>query len=231
MSRTIAYLATLMQAVPVLTAVLSRHGFAGPRRWIAAWCLLGLAGDATLEMFNHINNLWVIYLVVPLMGAVALYAMAAWQNAELSRIAIWLMIPLSVAAWFLVLLSFEDWTSFSLVVEPMYDILCLGAALFTMGARGLREDTPLVRQDWFWLCGGLAVYYGAAAGSSPLLAAVVRSREDLAFRALTLVALLNIVAYVLLTIGFACRPTPSGVSSPPSPSAWRSWWSLSERPS
>jgi hypothetical protein len=228
----LAMLATLMQAVPVLAGIVARTGFAGPRRWVAAWCVIALALDATMSAFTHTNNLWVTYLVGPLMGSAALYAMARWQRDDVAAITIRMTVPLALAVWLVALLRLEDVQSFSLLVDPMYSVLCLGVALFTLGRRGLLEDAPLVGQDWFWICGGFALYYGKAAAASPLGALLVASRPDIVRGALTLMAGTDIVAYLFLLMGILCRPpTPSGVSSSPSPSAWRSWWSPSERPS
>jgi len=225
-----AYVAIAMQAVPILGGIVARTGFAGPRLWVGVWCFLALALDATMAAFSHTNNLWVTYLVGPMMGSVALHAMARWQRDDIARITIWMMIPLALVVWATALLRFEDPGSFSLMVDPMYDVLCLGAALFTMGRRGLHEDAPLLRQDWFWICVAFAVYYGKAAAASPLSALLVASRPDLVGRALTLIAVTDIVAYLLILKGILCRPpTPSGVFSLPSPSAWRSSWSPSER--
>jgi hypothetical protein len=167
-----------------------------------------------------------------MMGSTALHAMARWQRDDVAAITIWMTVPLALAVWLVALLRIEDVRSFSLLVDPMYSVLCLGVALFTLGRRGLIEEAPLVRQDWFWVCGGFALYYGKAAAWSPLAAALVASRPDIVRGALTLMAATDILAYLLLLMGILCRPpTPSGVSSSPSPSAWRSWLSLSERPS
>ncbi len=228
----ITLVAIVMQAAPIVAAIVAGTGFAGARRWVGVWCFLALALDATLASLSSANNLWVLYLVGPLMGSTALLALARWQREDVARITLWLMVPLALAAWAVALLRFEDPQSFSLIVDPMYDTLCLGAALFTLGRRGLHEDAPLLRQDWFWICGGFALYYAKAAAASPLYAALIASRPDLVGRALTLMAAVDIVALLLLLTGMLCRPpTPSGASLPPSPSPWGSWWSPSERPS
>jgi len=229
LDRAVLMTATLMQAAPVLGGIAARARFTGPRLWVAIWCFVSLLLDWVMGLAKPGNNLWVIYLVGPLMGSAALYAMAQWQRNYVARITIWLMIPVALAAWALAMFSVEDAESFSLVVEPMYSLLCLGAALFTLGQRGLHEDAPLLRQDWFWLCGGLALYYGKSAVSSPVYAALIQSHPELVTRALTLMAATDIVAYLLLLTGILCRPTPSGASSSPSPSPWASSWSPSER--
>jgi len=230
LSRLMAYTAIAMEAGPILGGIAARTGFAGPRLWVGAWCFIALALDATMATFGHTNNLWVTYLVGPTMGSVALHALARWQRDDVARITLWLMIPIALAVWFVALLRFEDPESYSLLVDPMYDVLCLGAALFTLGHRGLREEAPLPRQDWFWISVGFAVYYGKAAAASPLAAALVATRPDLVLSALTLMAATDIVAYLLILKGILCRPlTLSGASSLPSPSAWRSSWSPSER--
>lgn len=228
------YAASALQFAPIVTGLAARTGFAGPRRWIVGWMLLGIVFDLLQRVLGRsdLNNLWTTYLAAPLMGAAALSAMATWQRHDLARTAIRIMIPLSLVAWLVLVFAVETSDSFSLVVDPMYALLALGVAVFTMGSRGLREDAPLLRQDWFWFCGGFALYYGAAAASSPFSATLVGERVDLVLRALTLQAVTNIVAYVLVTIGFLCRtPSPSGASSLPSSSAWGSSWSPSERPS
>ncbi len=232
--RTIAIAATFLQLAPILTGVVARWRFRGPRLWISLWLLVGFSFDMLQFLMSRssLNNHWTTYLVAPLMGIIALRVMIYWQRHELARIATGLMIPLSLAAWLVLLMAVEDARTFSRVVEPMYSVLALGVGVYTIGSRALHDDVPLLEQEWFWCCGALALYYGSAAAVSPLGALLVATRPDLVLKALTMQAAIDIVAYLLVSIGFLCRPpTPSGAWSLPSPSAWRSSWSPSERPS
>jgi hypothetical protein len=223
-----------LQSLPIIVAISARTGFQGARRWIAVWFAMGLGFDIVMVYLGSqgINNHWLGYAATPAMGVLALSAMATWQRDDLARVAVRLMMPLSLVTWLALLVAVEDADSFSRVTEPMYDLVCLAVAVLTMGVRGLREEDPLLRQDWFWFCAAFALYYGASAAVAPLGALLVDSRPDLIVRALTMEAVLDIVAYSLAAIGFLCRPqNRSGAWSLPSPSPWPSSWSPSERPS
>ena len=233
-ANTLMYTASVLQLAPIIAALAARTGFAGPRRWITGWFLLAIGFDVLQRVLGQsaLNNLWTAYLGSTLLGTAALCAMGGWQSNDVARTAVRLMVPLSLVAAGLLFFVVENSARFSLVVNPMYGLLVLSVAVFTMGSRGLHEDEPLLRQEWFWISGGLALYYGATAAVSPLGAILVPEHPGTYVKALTLQAATNIVAYVFVTIGFLCRtPRPSGASSPPSPSAWRSSWSPSERPS
>jgi len=125
-----------------------------------------------------------------------------------------------VLVWAALFALVEDRAVDSTVVEPLYMLLALVVTVFTLAARSATERQPLMRQDWFWVCAGLALYLGSNAAFSPLVAALVEHHPDLVLRAFAVKSALDIAAFLTLSVGILCPlPTPSGASSSPPSSA------------
>ena len=211
----------LSEVGPLAGAAARRTFLRGPRAWIFAWCGLLVTANAigvTLAV-QHINNHWVVYVFVPLQGAVILWALSLWQTRQMARLTIRTAIPPFIVAW-AVLLLWEDMSNFSAVAEPVYSLLALGAALYTLLTRSSEATEPLVQQDWFWICAGLALHFGALATLTPLSAALVKTHPEVVTRAYDLRAVVNVLAFVAITIGILCPlpPPHSGASSSPASS-------------
>jgi hypothetical protein len=206
------YAANIMVVAPLLAAVVRPSRTRGARIWVATWSALYVLENAIaipLALNGHNNHL-LTYIFVPLQGAAILWAFSLWQTQQMPRLTMRAAIPGFLLAW-LLLLSIEDLSSFSAVAEPVYSLLALAAALYTLVTRGAASSLPLLRQDWFWVCGGLALHFGALALLTPLGAALVRSNPDVVVRAYTMRAWINMLAYACVTIGLLCPP-PSALS-------------------
>jgi hypothetical protein len=185
------------------------------------WCGLYVLQNAIsvpLALAHH-NNHWTSYVFVPLQGAAILWALSLWQTRQMARLTIRAAIPGFLAAW-LLLLFVEDIHNFSAIAEPVYSLLSLSAALYTLVVRSADAIDSLLREDWFWICAGLSLHFGALIFLTPLGAALVRTNPEIIVRAYYVRALLNVLAYVLITYGFLCpRPLPrSGRSFSPASS-------------
>jgi hypothetical protein len=99
--------------------------------------------------------------------------------------------------------------------------------------RSLAEHGRLLRQDWFWILGGIMLFTGTGTALQPLAWYLVRvGREDLLLSAFNLKAAVDIFAFAAITWGVLCPLPPrlsGGVSSPPS-SPLASWSSPSASP-
>ena len=227
------YLAAASQLGPVIAA-LRPYGFVGPRRWVVAWCSLAVAVDlVSLVLARHgVNNHWTTYVALPLRGLLVLLALAGWQRLDLARHTLLAAIPVYVAMCAVLFVVVERADTYSAISEPVYTLLGMVGALFTLLTRSMEESRPLVRQEWFWICGGLLLFFGSNAAYHPFARIALSTRPDLVLSALVVRSLAEIVAFAAITIGVLCpTSSPSGASTSPASSAWRSSSSRSVSPS
>jgi len=218
----ILYFSAASEALPVLAAIIRRHQITASRAWILVWCGIQIVDNVIGKYlgFHHINNHPITYVALPLQGAAILWALSLWQLRPVARLTLRLIIPAFLVAWVVLVLGVEDLFNFSAVAEPVYSLLALGAALFTLLTRSSDASEPLLRQDWFLICSGLALHFSALAVLTPLSAAFVRSDPELVSRAYEVRGAINILSFVIIAAGMLClRPIPSGPSFSPRSSA------------
>ena len=217
------YASIASQYLPLVAAVVGRQRLTRPRVFVLLWVAIYVVMDAigVLLARQGINNHFVSTVFIPFQGAVILWALSLWQTRQLARLTIRLLIPFFIVAWAAFTLTIENVRNFSLAAEPVYSMLALGAAIFTLVSRGADATEPLTRQDWFWICGGLAIHFGALAVVLPLAAGLITTNVEVVVRAYTVRAVDNIFAFNCITIGFLCpKPaTLSGSSFSPASSA------------
>lgn len=214
----VAYISVASEAVPALVALVRWRRLPAARTWVVVWCLLLVTMNLIGRWFGvrGINNHFIVYAAIPFQGATILWALSLWQVKPMARLTMRTAIPPFVVAWLLLTLLVEDFSNFSAVAEPVYSLLALGASLYTVLARSTVTQEPLLKQDWFWICAGLAIHFGALATLTPLGAAYVRTNPDLVVRAYIVRAWVNILAFAFITIGMLCPLQSSRSSSPPS---------------
>ena len=218
----IAYVAFAAQLAPLGTAFARRSQMTPARFWVFVWLVLwavmNTIGYVVARL--HYNHHFLSYIFTPLQGVAILWALALFQIQPVARLTIRIIIPIFVAAWALALLFIENVNNFSTFAEPVYSILALGTALYTLVARSSEATEPVTQQDWFWICSGLALYFGALTVLLPLSAALVYSRPDIVTKAYYVDFAVNIVACLSIANGFLCsaRSTPSGSFSSPASS-------------
>ena len=202
--------ASVLSELGPLGAAAMRPGrTTGGRRWVVIWCGLYVVQNAIaipLALARH-NNHWTTYAFVPLQGAAILWALSLWQTRQMARLTIRATIPGFLAAWLLLVLLVEDTSNFSSIAEPVYSLLSLSAALYTLVSRSADATESLLGEDWFWICAGLSLHFGALVFLTPLGAALVRTNPDMILRALYVRAMVNVLAFVLITYGLLC-PRP-----------------------
>jgi hypothetical protein len=97
----------------------------------------------------------------------------------------------------------------------MHALVLLAAAVWTWLRRAPTAEGSILRADWFWACGGLALYGASTAAIEPLAALLLDERPDLVMQAYILRGAAHGTAYLLLAWSLLC-PTPAKRSSPSS---------------
>lgn len=218
------YLGALSIAIPPLAVLLLRRRPSGAAAWILAWSALLTAQEAagTWLASRGINNHPLNYVAMPAAGGLVLWALSLWQTRRAPRRVMRIAVPIYLLVCALLVLLVENARTFSSVAQPLSGVVGLAAAAYTLVARSLEEADGLTRQDWFWTCGGLALYFGSASMLGPL-ATLLGGNLALLARAYELKSVVDVVAFLAIARGITCRTQarPSGVSSSPasSPSA------------
>jgi hypothetical protein len=202
---TLVALAVLSQLAPVAAGLLARDRLTTARAWVLAWCTMQAGGDFAailLDATGHDPN-WLSYLITPLQGAVVLWALSLWQSRPLARLTLRLAIPLFVVAE-AVLAGGIGIRGAGSLASPLYLVLALGAAIYTLGTRGTREADSRFQADWFWMCTGLVVFLGAGASLSPLHPALAGGAMGGGEVVPLAKPLAHIAAALCLTVGALC---------------------------
>jgi hypothetical protein len=164
--------------------------------------LLGdLAGRIMATQFG--NNQLMSYLSSPITAGCFLFALAEWQVSPRSRAVLRWSVLLFVALWIGFTLTIEDLRGLGRVTTPMYALVLVGAALWTLLQRSqVVIETSLLRTDWFWCATGLAVQ-GAAMAFANAVGAIFleRQRIDLFALVWNTRAVFLILSYAFLAWG------------------------------
>lgn len=203
--------AVYVESLPILAGLARPSRVTAPRLFIILWCVVGFAGNMVARWLGSqgINNHFLTYAITPLKGALMLWALSLWQTRPTAKLTIRIMIPAFVIAWAVLTLTVEDINNFSAVAEPVYCLLAIGACVYTLIVRAQETTDPLVRQDWFWICSGFTIVLGMTAFLTPMAAALVREHPDVVVRAYIVRGYLNVIAFLIITIGMLCPPLPT----------------------
>ncbi len=207
------------QALPGLAALRARRALSGARIGVLVWSGLLLASNAVDYWLarQHRNNHWVSYVGDPVFGAILLWVLSRWQVSSVARLTLQLLIPLYLVAMVTLSLAVEQVDTYSLVTNSVTSLLILALSLYTLLTCSLAERSRLTRFDWFWICGGLALFCGSDVAFEPFSRAMLASRVDLVFAAIALTSFIEIFAWLAIARGMLCPNPPlnSGGSSPP----------------
>lgn len=211
--------AVFAQALPGLAALRARRPLSGARIGVLVWSGLLLASNAVDYSLarQHRNNHWVSYVTAPVVGAVALWILSRWQVRPVARLTLQLLIPLYLVTMLVLSLAVEQMDTYSLVTDSVTSLLILALSLYTLLTCSLAERGSLTRFDWFWICGGLALFYGSDAAFEPFSRAMMASRVDLVIAAIELTSFIEIFAWLAIARGMLCPIPPlnsGGFSSP-----------------
>jgi hypothetical protein len=200
------YLASLSQGVPIVAALGARRRPSAVRTWVLVWCAVQLLADALQYWLasRGVRNLWMAYAFGPASTVLALWIFSLWQSAEVMRLTLRLAIVPFLAVWGALTLLVESTSTFSRVAEPLGNLVCLVAAAYTLLARSLGSGGALLRQEWFWVTAGMALYFGISSTTGPLSALLAGSDVALLARAYDVKAVLQIVAMLMIAWGVTC---------------------------
>ena len=224
LSYTVAGVATLSLLPPLAIAI--RHW---PRLATSLRCFAGyLALELVIELASfvlgrrEINNHVVAVIGLPIETALILRTFAGWQIDPRARDLLRRLSPFTALFWLPPLLGWEALHDFSLVTDSAQAILCLAAAAFTLVRRSFALGGSPKQEDWFWISGGVMLYFATYALMSPLTRYFMARAPTTAVAVLTVTACAQASANLLFTLGMRCSQRRS--NSGPSISSPHSWW-------
>jgi hypothetical protein len=198
-------LGALVTVAPLIAAVSGRVRSA-PHRWVLAWSGVEVLESAVQWVLakHGVRNLWLVYVLAPLDTAVLLWALSWWQTGQLARLTFRFAIPASVAAFYVMAIAFDSASAFSRAAFPMIQLVSLSAAAATLVARSRVSRGDVLREDWFWICGGMVLYFGTFSTMGPLSRLLAASAPSLLLHALEVSQVVTIVSFLLVAWGIAC---------------------------
>lgn len=176
--------------------------------WLLVWCAFMTVVSAVEVATSRrgINNHWLAYVSLPVGVALLLWMLSLWQRSQVAALTLRVAIPLLLLASLVLTRAEEDTTGFSNVVQPMASLIALAALAWTLVTRTAGETEPLLRQGWFWICGGLAIYFGLLATLSPFAGLVLHDDPALVVRAYKVAGFLMVLSAVAMAQGVLCNP-------------------------
>jgi len=212
-------LAILAELLPVFAGLMVGRSLSRPSRLVVALFVLWFCEDLAEGLLSHLhhNNNWLLHLTMPFEAALLLWAFSLWQDSEVARRAIVLVIPIYVVVWLVLQLFVEQLDRLSQYAGPMSYLLVLAVAAFTLVSKSARTSEPGWRQPWFWISAGMIIDMGSQVALNPIANILIAThqRSDLIFQAFGVVSILS---YSLSTWGILCErrhPSSGGSSSVP----------------
>ncbi len=209
----ILHAATLAQALPVLAAARYGRRLPAPRRWILVWCLALLAADVAQlwARSGGTNNLWLLYLAVPLHSAIMLWTLSLWQEDPVSRLAFRVAIPLVLLTLVALVPAAHSAARFNQLAWPFQALILLAGSLFTLVRRSINEPERVTSRDWFWVTLGTSLYFAFRMALPPFVELTLATNRELARLAYVVSAWADLLAYILIARGMVC-PLPQARS-------------------
>jgi hypothetical protein len=211
--------AVIAEALPGLAALRARRSLSGARVGVLVWSGVLLASNAVdyWTGAQDLNNHWTSYIAQPIEGAVVLFALSRWQVKSVARLTIQLLIPLYLVTMLALTLIVERLDTYSMFTNSVTSLLILALSLYTLLTCSLVERGRLIRFDWFWICTGMALFYGSGVAFEPFSRSIVSSHPDLVIAATDLLSFIELFALLAIARGMLCPNPPlnSGGSSPP----------------
>lgn len=212
-------LAIIAELFPVIAAISVGRRLSRASRLIVILYVLWFCEDLAqilLVHLHHTNN-WLLHLTMPFEAALLLWAFSLWQDSEMARRALVLVIPIYAVVWLVLQLFVERLDRLSQYAGPMSYLLVLAVAAFTLVSKSARASEPGWRQPWFWISAGMIIDMGSQVALNPIANILIATHErsDLIFQAFGVVSILS---YSLSTWGILCErrhPSSGGSSSVP----------------
>lgn len=154
------------------------------------------------------NSIWLDYLVHPIEVGLALAILYDWQVTTIGRRTLTWAAPAYLIGVVGLFAFLENSVTFSFLVGPLSGLAILCLVLYTMVGRSLDEQGPLRRRDWFWVCTGMALYFGAEVTVEPIQR-LVHTGHALSL-ALGLKLLIEGAGLLTIARGMLCPSGPAG---------------------
>lgn len=153
-------------------------------------------------------------VVMPLEKMFLLFALAAWQVDVAVRRVVAALGILALLFWIPALSSGREPGSLGLGLASVQALLIFTVTAFLIVRRTLEERRSPAGQPWFWLAGGLLVFYGTYALIPPLTRYFeVVERPELVEQVAILRSAVQVIAGLLFYRGFRCAPLPGRTRS------------------
>ncbi len=212
-------LAIIAELFPVLAALAVGRRLSRPSRLVAVLFVLWFCEDLAQQLLIHLhhNNNWLQHVSMPFEAALLLWAFSLWQDSEVARRAILLVVPIYVVVWLMLQLFVERLDRASQYAGPMSYLLVLAVAAFTLVSKSARTSEPGWRQPWFWISAGIIIDLGSQVALNPITNILIATHQ----RGVAIYhafAAVSILSYSLTTWGILCErrhPSSGGSSSLP----------------
>jgi hypothetical protein len=205
----IVMVAVFMEGLPFVLGLLLAGRQTDARRWFmlqAAICSL-TNGISSYLGGRQLYNVFLDYYYIPVEGALLFWMLSHWEVTAAARRRVRLAIPVMVAAWIVIAWRLEDRNTFSTFGDNFYNLLMIALMVSILVRRSAVVTASLLSQDWFWICGGLAMHFAAFTAFNAVAARVAGSDWTLLARIITGRSWLNAIAMSLACIGMFCPPS------------------------
>lgn len=196
--------AAYAQALPA-AALVARRNRSRPVRLVALVFLLNLLGDTVGQYVGRQtgNSIWLGSVNEMIAGPLMLFAFADWQVTYFERLMVRISVVPFLAIYGGLTYFFEDLSVLSRYSSPFLNIVLLGASTWTLLRRALTDtEQPILRTDWFFVLGGVALVMGTSAASTPIGAALLaQERYDLMAKVWELRAGFSLLGILSITLG------------------------------
>lgn len=200
------------QALPIVAAfaVRGRHQPV-PYPRLVFWCGVLVVTDVLALVVAKAfgNNLWMVYVTLPVEVGLVLWLLSEWQPNELLRLTYLTAIPVMVTVVASLLVLTDPGRTFYRWVSPFLALLALAAALHTLVNRTLLSRGPLAQQDWFWICLGMALFWLGYVSVPVFADTFLATHEDWVWWAYVSRAYTDIAAFILMSWGIWCQRVPA----------------------
>jgi hypothetical protein len=202
----------LAEAFPVAAAVATRTRDPA-RRWIAVAFASWVVQDLALwwTAVRHLNNHWIIHIGNPITTVLFLLAYVWWMEDSVRQRALQIAAGAYVVVWGILFLTVENVGTFSQYTGPLQALVLMLVCAYAVVRAVGTGTAPVWQRDVFWVSIGLLLDFGTGLLLTPVSGMLAQAHPSLVLHALAGKDAINVLAYLLVTIGMLCPPSPSSI--------------------